>query len=83
MPKALHKTATSIAFGHVINRLRKQREWTILTLSHRTGLNANHLSVLESGSNVPSVHTLFQLAEVFGVRASDIVREAEERLVQQ
>jgi transcriptional regulator with XRE-family HTH domain len=68
----------SEAFGELITRHRKQKGWSVLALSVHAQLSINHLRLLESGRNVPSIHTLFLLATIFGVRPSDLVREVEE-----
>jgi len=55
-----------------------ERGWTLVKLSQRSGFNATWLGVLEAGGNMPSLQTLFELADVLGVSAADIVREVEE-----
>ena len=41
-------------------------------------MNPNYLGALEKGGNMPSVDTLLEMADVYGVNASDIVHEVEE-----
>ena len=43
-----------------------------------SGLNATWLGVLERGGNIPSLATIFKLAEVFGVEAAELVREIDQ-----
>ena len=74
------QTRTSIAFGQILAQHRRAKGWNLLTLSKRTGMNVSHLSVLESGDNIPSMNTMFLLGEVLGVRPSEILRQVEERL---
>jgi transcriptional regulator with XRE-family HTH domain len=80
MTRATHVNRISTAFGEVLAHHRRQKGWAIVTLSQRTGMNVSHLSVLESGQNVPSIYTIFLLGEVLGFRPSQLLREVEERL---
>lgn len=41
-------------------------------------MNPNYLGALEKGGNMPSLETLLEMADVYGVSAADIVREVEE-----
>jgi transcriptional regulator with XRE-family HTH domain len=41
-------------------------------------MSPNYLGALEKGRNMPSVDTLLEMGDVYGVTASDIVREVEE-----
>jgi transcriptional regulator with XRE-family HTH domain len=70
----------AMSLGFVIERLRKERGWQILTLSERTSFNRGYLGELEKGYSTPTLETLFTLASAFGVRPSEMLREAEERL---
>lgn len=78
MPKSPIRNESAERFGVVIRRLRQQRGWTILTCARRLGMNANYLGLLERGGNMLSMGTLFEIADLFGVPAWEIVREVEE-----
>jgi transcriptional regulator with XRE-family HTH domain len=80
MTRASHVTRISAAFGEVLGHHRLKKRWTLAKLSQRTGMNVSHLSVLESGQNVPSISTIFLLGEVLGFRPSELLRQVEERL---
>jgi transcriptional regulator with XRE-family HTH domain len=41
-------------------------------------VSKHYLGHLEKGGNTPSLITLFELADVFNIAASEIVREVEE-----
>lgn len=75
MPRARVPDEDAVRFGAIVTRLRMERGWTIADLARLSGLNATWLGVLERGGNVPSLATIFQLAEVFGVKAAELVRE--------
>lgn len=83
MPKSPVRTSEAAHFGAILRRLRRQRGWTIIMCARRMDRNPNYLGSLEKGGNMLSMQTLFEIADVFGVRASDIVREVEERRNQQ
>lgn len=78
MPKLDYTSPDAVRFGAILKRLRVARGWTILTAARRSGMNPNYLGVLEKGGNMPSLETLLEMADVYGVAAADIVREVEE-----
>ena len=78
MPKLTSPSPDAVRFGAILKRLRVARGWTILTAARRSGMNPNYLGVLEKGGNMPSLETLLEMADVYGVAAADIVREVEE-----
>lgn len=78
MPKLPSTNPDAVRFGAILRRLRIARGWTILVAAQRSGMNSNYLGSLEKGGNMPSVDTLLEVADVYGVNASDIVREVEE-----
>ena len=78
MPRARIPDEDAARFGAIVARLRTERGWTLADLSRASGMNATWLGVLERGGNVPSLATIFKLAEVFGVKAAELVREVEE-----
>ncbi|HJW94814.1 MAG TPA: helix-turn-helix transcriptional regulator [Thermoanaerobaculia bacterium] len=78
MPKLTYAHRDAIRFGEILKRLRVARGWTILVAARRCGMNANYLGALEKGGNMPSVETLLEIGDVYGISAADIVREVEE-----
>lgn len=78
MPKATTVRPDAARFGAIIQRLRLERGWTLRTFAHRANMNPTHLGVLEKGGNTPSLTTILELADLFGVSASDLIREVEE-----
>ena len=67
----------AVRFGAIVARLRMERGWTLAHFAEVSGMNATWLGVLERGGNVPSLTTILQLAEVFGVEAAELVCEVE------
>jgi transcriptional regulator with XRE-family HTH domain len=78
MPKSPVHNPDAEHFGAIIRRLRQKRGWTILTCARRAAMNANYLGSLEKGGNMPGMATLFEIADVLGIPAWEIVREVEE-----
>jgi transcriptional regulator with XRE-family HTH domain len=78
MPPSKKRSADAVRFGAVMNRLRRERGWTLVRLAAKMNMNPTYLGVLEAGKNMVSLDTLLELAEVFGVEAAEIVREVEQ-----
>jgi transcriptional regulator with XRE-family HTH domain len=78
MPPARSVNDDAVRFGAIINRLRTAREWTLEDLARVSGKNATYLGMLERGRNMPTLATIFHLADVFGVDAADLVAEVEQ-----
>jgi len=78
MPKLRITNHDAVRFGAILRRLRVERGWSIVIAAQRCGMNPNYLGALEKGGNMPSVETLLEMADVYGVNASDIMREVEE-----
>ena len=78
MPKLTSTNHDAVRFGAILRRLRVARGWTLIIAAQRCGMNPNYLGSLEKGGNMPSVDTLLEMADVYGVNASDLVREVEE-----
>ncbi|HYC93901.1 MAG TPA: helix-turn-helix transcriptional regulator [Thermoanaerobaculia bacterium] len=77
MPRARVLDEDAVRFGAMVMRLRMERGWSIADLSRASGMNATWLGVLEQGGNMPSLATIFKLADVFGVEAAEMVRVIE------
>ena len=74
MPRSRVLKDDAIRFGAVVSRLRIERGWSLVDLAARSGMNGTYLGVLERGGNMPTLATIFRLAEVFGVEAAELVR---------
>ena len=78
MPPNRSVNDDALRFGAIVNGLRKQRGWTLEDFARFSGMNATYLGVLERGGNMPGLATILRLAEVFGVRAADLVGAVEQ-----
>lgn len=79
MPKLSYTDGDAQRFGAILKRLRLSRGWSIGIAAQRVGLHPTYLGSLEKGGNMPSIKTLLEMADVYGISAADIVREAEEQ----
>ena len=72
-----HKSENAKRFGEIIRRLRDERRMSLGVLAHKAALNYRHMIVLERGDNIPTLQTVFDLANALGVKASAILAEME------
>lgn len=70
--------APSLDFS-IIRDLRKQSGLTLDDVSKQSGLSIASLSKLERNRNLVELETLYRLARVFGLSASDLLSLAESR----
>jgi transcriptional regulator with XRE-family HTH domain len=66
-----------VAFGRALRRLRKERGMTQEQLGLEADLRRTFISVLELGQQQPTLTTIVKIANVFGIRPSELLREAE------
>jgi transcriptional regulator with XRE-family HTH domain len=70
-------TDTGLTFGDLLRRFRGSADLTQEDLAERTGLTTQAISLLERGRNSPSLRTIFRLAEVLGVKPSELLDRVE------
>ena len=75
MPRSRTITREATRFAAVLQRLRRQRQWTLAKLAQRAGLTPTYVGILERGENLPSLTVIFDLCEVLGVHPADVIRE--------
>lgn len=68
------------AFGAELTRLRVDRGWSQQKLSDVLGYTERFIGQLERGTKSPTLRTVADIAEVFAVPPSAILKAAEERL---
>ena len=73
MSRAKVVSEDAVRFGAIINRLRTEHRWTLEDLARFSRMNSTYLGVLERGLNMPTLATILEVAEVFGVDAAEIV----------
>lgn len=62
-------------FGEVVRRRRKAAGLSQEQLSHRSGLTAAFISLVENGHKAPSILSLHQLATGLGVKSAVLIAE--------
>ena len=66
-----------VALGYTVRLLRAQRRLTQRQFADLAGFKPQHLSDIELGRVNPSLRTLDAVARALGIRASDLLAEAE------
>jgi transcriptional regulator with XRE-family HTH domain len=67
--------AIALRLGSKVSARRKQLKWTQAELSERLGVSTETISRIERGAVVPSLHSLYRLAEILRTRISALVDE--------
>jgi transcriptional regulator with XRE-family HTH domain len=65
------------ALGAVITQLRMARNWSHAEMGHRVGYSERHINAVELGTASPTHRMLVAAAQVFGLRASQLLARAE------
>jgi transcriptional regulator with XRE-family HTH domain len=60
------------AFGSRVRQFRKDRGWTIETLSGRCGLHPKYVGAIERGEKSISLFNAARVADGFGLTLSDL-----------
>lgn len=74
------RNAPQKVFGVVLRELRQTQGYSQDTLAHHTGYHRNYVGQLERGEKSPSLKALFDFAQSFGLKPSDLLRRMEKRL---
>ena len=69
--------------GSILRSARKERKLTLKNVAEKAGISEGFLSQVENEVNSPSLDTLVNICNAIGIRAGDVLKEAEkqERLV--
>jgi transcriptional regulator with XRE-family HTH domain len=70
-----------LPFGAALRRLRLAAGMTQEQLGLEAGVQRNFISLIETGQNQPTITTIARLARALGMRASELVAEAERDMV--
>lgn len=66
-----------LAFGAALRRVRLAAGMTQEQLGLESGVQRNFISLIETGQNQPTINTISRLARALGMKASQLVAEAE------
>lgn len=70
-------TSPQKAFGAVLRQLRLERDQSQDAYAHQTGYHRNYIGQLERGEKSPSLKALFDFANSFGMKPSELIRKVE------
>jgi transcriptional regulator with XRE-family HTH domain len=73
------RTAANLpeALGAELTRQRTKRRWSQERLAEKLGYDVSYIGQLERGEKSPTLRTLMNLAEVFELKLSVLIRAAE------
>lgn len=66
-----------LPLGAALRRLRRAAGLTQEQLGLESGVQRNFISLIENGQNQPTIGTIVKLARALGMKASELVAEAE------
>ncbi|MEW4210697.1 helix-turn-helix transcriptional regulator [Priestia megaterium] len=67
-------------FGEVLQEMRKKRKMSQEKLALQSNLDRTYISMLERGARKPTITTVFKLAQVLGIKPSQLIEKVEEIL---
>lgn len=67
-----------LAFGNVLRRLRRARNFTQEKLAEEARLNRAYPAMLEAGMRTPTISTIFKLSTALGITPGELMDMTEE-----
>ncbi len=74
------KKSVDIAFGIALRRARKACRLSQEKLAFEAELQRNYISLMELGTNQPTITTIFKLAKALKIKPHELIAQAEEAL---
>lgn len=71
--------AFELPFGAALRRVRLAAGMSQEQLALESGVQRNFISLIETGRNQPTIGTIVKLARALGMKACELVAEAERR----
>lgn len=71
------QTFHELPFGVALRRVRRAAGLSQEQLGLEAGVQRNFISLVETGQNQPTINTISRLARALGMKASELVAEAE------
>lgn len=72
----------NLAFGLVLREERKRRKFTQETFGFAAGLDRTYVSLLELGSNSPTLDTIVEVCAALEMPLSDFAKRIDEKMKQ-
>ena len=70
----------AIKFGNILRSIRKFRGFSQEKLAFEANLDRTYISLLERGQRMPTLDTIFKLAEALKISPSEFIKKIEEDL---
>ena len=67
----------AITIGQTIRRLRKEKHLSQEVFSGLAALDRTHYSKIERGLRVPTLETIFKMAQALDMKPSELIQEIE------
>ena len=74
------KTTVDVAFGLVLRRVRKAANLSQEALALDADLQRNYISLIELGTNQPTITTIFKLAKALKIKPHEFINLVEQEM---
>ena len=71
----------AITIGQTIRRLRKEKHLSQEVFSGLAALDRTHYSKIERGLRVPTLETIFKMAQALDMKPSELIQEIENDMI--
>lgn len=74
------KTPVDVAFGIVLRKVRKAANLSQEALALEADLQRNYISLIELGTNQPTITTIFKLARALKIKPNELIVLVEQEM---
>ena len=74
------KTPVDVAFGVVLRKVRKAADLSQEALALDADLQRNYISLIELGTNQPTITTIFKLARALKIKPNELIGLVEQEM---
>lgn len=74
------KTPVDVVFGIVLRRVRKEANLSQEALALEADLQRNYISLIELGTNQPTITTIFKLAKALKIKPNELIGLVEQEM---
>ena len=74
------KTTVDVAFGLVLRKVRKAANLSQEALALDADLQRNYISLIELGTNQPTITTIFKLAKALKMKPNELISLVEQEM---